>query len=93
MNFQDLQGNSFSLSVLETTPLRDVQQMLVRWMGLSFPVYSATLTKPDGETCWDFKSEPFKNATEGETYLVQSELTGDMYFFDKMFRNTTESKT
>ena len=91
VQFHNGQGNSFSMVVLESTPLRDVQKLLVNWLGLSFPVYSATLTKPDGTEFWDFKSEPFKGAMSGDSYMVQSAITDDMYFFDKMFRRTSGS--
>ena len=96
VDFQDAQGSSFSLRVLESTTLRDMQQMLVGWLGLSFPQYSATLLKQDGKDgnkFWDFNSEPFKDATTGDAYLVNGEITGDMYFVDKIFRSTSESKT
>ena len=93
VSFHDMKGNSFRLSVLGITPLRDVQQMLVRWLGLSFPLYSATLTTPDGVVFSDFKSEPFKDAMNGKAYMVQGEITTDMYFVDKMFRRTRQSQS
>ena len=93
VQFDDAQGNSFRLVVLETTQLRDMQKMLVKWLGLKFPVYSATLTKPDGTVFSDFMSQPFKDAAHGDAYAVQGALTDDMYFIDKMFRCTTESKS
>ena len=88
VQFHDGQGNSFSMVVHERTPLRDVQKMLVHWLGLRFPVYSATLSMPNGTEFWDFHSEPVKGAQIDDSYMVQSAITGDMYFVDKMFRCT-----
>ena len=82
----DSQENFFRLRVLQSTRLRDVQKILVTWLGLSFPLYSAMLTKPDGDTSDDFNDEPFKDAQTGDKYTVRSELTSDMHFFDRLFR-------
>ena len=91
VEFHDAQGGSFCLLVRESTPLRAVQQVLVMWLGLSFPLYSATLTKTDGTIFWDFKSEPFKGAKNGDAYMVLGEITSDMYFVDKKFRLNSDS--
>ena len=95
VEFHDEQGASFRLVVLGNTLLRDVQKILVQWLGLPFPSHSATLIKPDGSVFWDFNSKPFRDAISGSknAYLVKGEPTGDMYFIDKMFRLTRESES
>lgn len=88
VEFHDVQGTSIRLCVRQTTPLRDVQKILVAWLGLSFPLHSATLTGPDGTVSYKFNDTPFANAQSGDMYEVAGELSSDMYFFDKLFRNT-----
>ena len=86
VELHDEQGNCFYLKVLPTTRLRDVQKMLVTWLGLSFPLYSATITMSDGAVSDDFNDKPFQAARNGEKFTVKGELSSDMYFFDKMFK-------
>ena len=75
------------LRVLPVARLRDLQKMLVTWLGLSFPKYSATVTGPDGNLIDNFNDKPFESAQDGYKYVVQGELTSDMYFFDVLFRS------
>ena len=86
VEFHDAQGTSIRLCVRQTTPLRDLQKILVAWLGLSFPLHSATLTSPDGTVSDTFNDTPFANAQNGDMYAVAGELSSDMYFFDKLFK-------
>lgn len=66
----------------ETTTLRDVQPILVKWLGVNFPKNSAVLMNASGEIFTEFVDRPFQNAGNGDTFTVAVGLTTDMFFHD-----------
>ena len=88
VELHDSEGNSFRLKVTPSTKLRDMQKMLVTWLGRPLPLHSATLTSPDGTVSDNFNDAPFIAAQSGDKYIVRGELSSDMFFFDKMFKGS-----
>jgi len=66
----------------KTTTLRDVQPILVKWLGVNFPKNSAVLMNADGKVFTEFIDQPFQNSDDGDTFTVTVELTTDMFFYD-----------
>ena len=83
VNFVTLSGDECSFMVEpNTTTLKDLQPILVKWMGASFPKHSCSLLATTKERFIEFIDRPFRNASVGDIFTVVLDETTDTYFYD-----------
>ena len=83
VKFVALSGDECSFMIEpNTTTLKDIQPILVKWLGASFPKHSAFLTNARNEIFMEFIDRPFRHAEVGDRFVVTIGLTTDMFFYD-----------
>ena len=75
-----------------TTTLKDLQPILVKWMGASFPKHSCNLLATTTERFIEFIDRPFRNASVGDIFTVVLDETTDTYFYDLERKERRECK-